>query len=206
MSSNFPEKPINLAQVVQGLKDKTLDPKALSPEMREQCIGYFFIHHMSNMQIAQILQISDRTVRRRIKEIKRKWGEEVDDGFVMREVGQMLKKSEFYNMRIFREAQTPGIMPTDRARISYLAWKIDLEKADFLRKMGLLSGKRFLNKVEEINKKEGREEIVGDMSLVRQKEFVELLLNDINRDIETEKTGEKNWKPPKDLCGEPSDE
>jgi DNA-binding Lrp family transcriptional regulator len=190
MSSEFLPKSINLIQAIKGLKEGTLDPIVLSVEMRDQCIGYFNLRHVPKSQIASLLKISARTVRRRIKEVKKKWGADIDEEFVLREIGLMLKRKEFYSMLIFKEIQAPGIAPMDKIKAIYLLWKIEAEKNEQLRRIGIINVKKLTSEIDKGNKKDEREELFGNMPLEVQKETLAVWAHCVDEDLAKKKRRE----------------
>ena len=61
-----------ILNVIQRIKDRTIEPKTLDKETRHGCIEVLIGEGYTQAQIAQILKCSDKTIHRDCKEIRKK--------------------------------------------------------------------------------------------------------------------------------------
>ena len=89
-----PEPP-PLLTLIQRIKDGQVDPVTLDHETKVQCTELFRLEGQTIYQIAQILKISDRQVKRYNREIKNRNAVVPDQNFTNKYIGNMIHRAEY---------------------------------------------------------------------------------------------------------------
>jgi len=125
-------------KILQGIKTGSLDAKSLSKEERQACVEVLMLEGYEVASIAQLLDRSEKTIKRDKQEIWQKNSQKPTSDFIMREVAEMIGKgkvSQAHLMRLARSKDTPAKERIDAERN---AWQVGKEISERLQSLGFL--------------------------------------------------------------------
>ena len=158
-------KEIPILTLLQQIKSESTDPRGMDKDLREQVVEVLFLEGTSPSQIAQLLKVSDKTVRRDIVAIKKRNALSPSVDLARRLIGDLLLRSESHRASLMRLSRGRGGSVGERSQAEYLAWKITEELAKLLQTMGYLPQKPkqvvgdFMHHVNDQNKEKSFEEL-----------------------------------------------
>ena len=113
LRSKNKSEPKNLLDLIAAIKQGSLDPSSLASEQRRDIVQHLGIEGFSAPEIAKILNVTDRTIRRDRDEIRKRCALEHDPEFVNKVAGHYLAEAEAGRSKIRRIARerdvTPGV-------------------------------------------------------------------------------------------------
>lgn len=130
------DKPI--INLIQQLKDKTCDPSTIPKDQRQEIVRVLRLEGYSISHIAQILDVSEKTVQRDIIEIRAKNTQSPSIEFVKQYIGDLLISAETYETKLMGLARDTEGSIGERAQAQFLAWRVRKEKTELLQSLGYL--------------------------------------------------------------------
>lgn len=128
------EKPI--LSTIQDIKSGVIDPKKLDKDIRRQIVEALLFEGYNIPQIAQVLNRSEKTIRRDIALIRNNNALSPSLDLVKQLIGDLQLKSEVHWTTLMRMAKTTGGAAGMQG--VYLAWKVFEEKMKLLQSLGYL--------------------------------------------------------------------
>jgi transposase-like protein len=132
------EEPESVLAVLQKVKAGEVDPRNLSAESRQACVEHMSVEGYATAEMAQVLRVTERTVRRDRQAIRKAHAVQPGDEFVKETVGALVAHAEMAIDRIRRQARSRELSPMERVHAERLAWRIRDELAERLQKLGYL--------------------------------------------------------------------
>lgn len=130
------DKPI--LNLIQQLKDKTRDPSTLTQDQRQQVVEVLRLEGYSLSQIAQIVDVCEKTIKRDIGQIRARNSLSPSVEFVKQYVGDLLTRADTHQTRLMRLARDADGSVSERAQAEYLSWRVAREKTEMLQSLGYL--------------------------------------------------------------------
>ncbi len=130
------DKPI--LTLIQQINSGEVNPKDLRPEVRQQVVEVLMLEGYSEPQLAQILQVCDRTIKRDIKVICDHNGLSPDSELIKKSVGNFVMKSEVHRSFLMRIARSREGTVGERSLAEFYAWKVETDKIKTLQTLGFL--------------------------------------------------------------------
>ena len=130
------DKPV--LTIVQRLKDGSLSPAALTKDQRQQCVGVLLLEGYSPSQIAQLIDRSEKTVKRDIADIGQRNALNPSPDLARQLIGSFLMKVEAHQTRLMRLARGTDGSVGERAQAELSAWKVLKESTELLQSLGYL--------------------------------------------------------------------
>ncbi len=130
------EQPV--LSLIQQIKDGTVKPSTLNKEHRQQCVEVLLLEGYSVSQIAQVVDRSEKTIRRDLAEVRVRNALAPNPELAKQLVGNLLMKSEVHQAALMRLARAKDGAVAERAHAEYLAWKIVKETTEILQSLGYL--------------------------------------------------------------------
>lgn len=125
--------------LIQKIKSGEVDPKTLPAEDRQACLNALKLSEgLSDFQIAQFLQCSEKTIYRDRKEVKKRNSLNPSLEFVGEWMGELIAKAEIHASHIMRLARSGGGSLSEKAQAEFLAWRVWKELMDKLQSSGYL--------------------------------------------------------------------
>ena len=139
---NIPEKynkeDVPTYKILQGIKTGSLDAKNLLKEERQACVEMLALEGHQVSAIAQLLDRSEKTIKRDLKEIWQKNSQMPTPEFVLREIAEMIEKGKVHQAHLMRIARSKDTLPKEKIEAERNAWKIGKEIAERLQSLGFL--------------------------------------------------------------------
>lgn len=123
---------------LQRIKDGLLDPKTLSKEDRLPYIEVLFSEEYTEMQIAEIMKVSEKTIQRDIKDIREKNSLSPDVIQAKQIIGDFFKKALLHHGRLVRLSREKGTSDENKIQAEFLAWRILKEMIAAMQSLGYL--------------------------------------------------------------------
>ena len=127
-----------LLRIVQSLKDGSLSGKALEKEIRQEVVDFLRLEGTSVAGIAQVLGVSDRTVKRDTEEAKKRNGLKINPAFVGEMAGELLRKAGQHWQALKSIARSQSSTTDQKIMAEKMAWEVELGLCRELREMGYL--------------------------------------------------------------------
>jgi len=123
---------------IQAIKDGRLNPKGLSDVERQECVELLSSEGYTQQQIAEVLCISDRTVRRDLTLIEERNALSPDLKLAKRIIGNMFQKATAHHKYLVRLARSSGASVSEKAQSEFLAWRVLKEMVEKMQSLGYL--------------------------------------------------------------------
>ena len=137
------ERSENILSVIQKLRDGLLTGKSLDEETRLECVHTLRLEECTTAQIANILKMSDRTIRRDIIKTKKRNPIIVDEDFEKELLGEMEQKVLSHCSFFSRLSTNKDFPLSDRIQARKNAWEVLLGWAKFLQSVGHISQRQY---------------------------------------------------------------
>ena len=115
---------ISVHEMLGQIKAGQIDPKAMTSINRQLCVEALILEGYQNASVAQVLKISDRTVRRDIQEIKRKNALEPSVDLAKQMIGQFFQKAMNHHAYLTRLARSQKATVAEKTLAETVAWKV----------------------------------------------------------------------------------
>jgi len=130
------EKPI--LSLLQNIQSGAVDPRDISKDLRQQIVEVLLLEGTMVPQIAQILKVSDKTIRRDIADIKERNALTPSLELAKQTIGDLKMKSEAHRSHLMRLARIQDASVSERSLAEYYAWKVSKELVEKLQSLGYL--------------------------------------------------------------------
>lgn len=127
-----------ILSLIQQINSGEVNPKDLSPELRQQVVEVLTLEGYSVPQIAQIVQVSEKTVRRDLSVIKERNGLSPSVELTRRLVGDLVMKAEAHRSYLMRMARSREGSMAERSLTEFYAWKVQEALIQRLQLLGYL--------------------------------------------------------------------
>jgi len=125
--------------VLQKIKSGEASPKTLLTEERKACSNILKLFEgYSDVQTAQLLQCSEKTVYRDRMEARKNNSLNPSIEFVGEWIGEIIRKAEIHASYLMRLARSNEGSVSERAQAEFLSWRIRKELTDKLQSAGYL--------------------------------------------------------------------
>lgn len=131
-------KEIPILTLLQQIKSGSTDPRGMDKDLRQQVEEVLLLEGTSPPQIAQILKVSDKTIRRDIAAIKERNALTPSLELAKKLIGNLIMKAETHRSFLMRLARSREGSIGEKAQAEYLAWKTTDEFMKLLQTMGYL--------------------------------------------------------------------
>ena len=177
----------NILSVIQKLKDGLLTGKSLDEETRLECVHTLRLEEYTVAQIAQILKMSTRNIKRDIKKLKECNSLVVDENFEKEFLGEMEQKVLSHCSYFTRLSTAKDVPPADRIQARRSAWEVVLGWAKLLQSVGHISQRQYSigadvhHHLDSINEKD-----ILDIKIVAEQTGLTENLNKLLKDASKE--------------------
>lgn len=128
-------------KILQAIKAGSLDAKSLSKEERQACVEVLILEGYEVASIAQLLDRSEKTIKRDKQEIWQRNSQMPTPEFVLREITEMINKGKVHQSYLMRLARSKDTPPKERIEAERSAWQVGNEIAERLQTLGFLPTK-----------------------------------------------------------------
>jgi|GEM_PF-583952 len=129
---------IPVLTILQKLKARLIAPESLGKEDRQRCIEALLGEGYTIVQIAQLLNKCERTIRRDLDVIRKNNALSPDLELVKKIVGDMVQKAGTHRAHLMRIARADSSSAGEKAQAEFLSWRIEREMIDKLQTLGYL--------------------------------------------------------------------
>lgn len=133
----MPEE-LSILTALQRIKDGLLDPKTFSKEDRQPYVEVLLSEEYTEMHIAEILKVSDKTIQRDIKDIREKNSFSPGVTQAKQIIGDFFKKAMLHHGRLVRLSRDKGTSDENKIQAEFLAWRILKEMIAAMQSLGYL--------------------------------------------------------------------
>lgn len=136
LSQNPEEQPI--LTIIQRIKDNLLDPKLLSKEQRQQCVEVFSAEGLTEVTIAQILNVSTKTISRDLQAIRERNALTPNVDLAKQIIGEYAHKMRIHHAYQMRLARSKEASVSEKIQSEYYASIILNQFIERLQSLGYL--------------------------------------------------------------------
>lgn len=130
------EKPV--LSIIQEVKAGSLNPKTLFREERQRCVEVLTAEGLTESAIAQVFELSDRTIRRDLADIRQKNSLSPNIDFAKQFVGDLFTKAKNHHGYLMRLARSATATVGEKVGAELAAWKVLKEVIEKLQTLGYL--------------------------------------------------------------------
>ena len=130
------DKPI--LSLLQEIKSGQIDPRDINKDLRQQAIETLLLEGMNISQIAQVLGVSDKTIRRDIAVIKERNALNPSLDLAKQLIGDLKMKAEAHRSHLMRLARSPNAKVGEKCLAEFYAWKVSVELIGKLQSLAYL--------------------------------------------------------------------
>lgn len=125
-------------EILQGIKTGTTNPALLLPKQRRRLVSLLIAEGQSTAEIAHLLKVSDRTIERDKKKIRKKNAIVKDPKLVEQMAGKLLFEAETALQKIRKYERDKQASPATRIDAEHKCFQIVNDLAERLQSMGYL--------------------------------------------------------------------
>lgn len=135
-NKNKEESPV--FKIIQEIKDGKREAKDLSKEQRQECVDSLDLQGYNISQIAQVLDRSEKTIRRDLQDVKTRRSVKPSLELATQIVGNMIAKLEACQSHLVRLANSKEGSLQEKSQAIFYAGKMMLELTEKLQSLGYL--------------------------------------------------------------------
>lgn len=125
-------------KILKQIKDGVLQAKELPKEARQDCVEVLTLEGYSVPSIAQLLDRSEKTVKRDLEEIWQRNSKRPTPEIVLQLIAEMVGKSESQQAHLMRVARSNEGSVQERINAERLAWEIKNQTVERLQSLGYM--------------------------------------------------------------------
>jgi hypothetical protein len=127
-----------IIDIVERINAGTLDPKILDKPERQECVELLYSHGYGVPQMAKILRCCNRTIRRDIRDIRRRNALSPSVDFSKEIAGWIYQAAENTFQRMNRMVVNGSMPDRDRGKLMFLYWRGHVDVVNVMLKLGYL--------------------------------------------------------------------
>lgn len=135
-NKNKEESPV--FKIIQEIKEGKREAKDLSAEQRQECVDSLDLQGYNVSQIAQVLNRSEKTIRRDLKDVRARRSVKPSLELATQIVGNMIAKLEACQSYLMRLANSKEGSLQEKSQAIFYAGKMMLELVEKLQSLGYL--------------------------------------------------------------------
>jgi len=128
----------SILSIIQDIKDGAINPKTLTKEDRQRCVEFLIGEGYTEVQIAQILTRSEKTIGRDLVDLRARNALTPNIELAKQIVGDMFQKAMAHHKYLMRLARSPEASHSEKAQSEFLAWKVLKEVVEKMQTLGYL--------------------------------------------------------------------
>jgi len=128
----------SVLDLIRGIRSGDAAPGGLDKDSRRACVEHLTVEGYSAVEIAEILRVTDRTVRRDREAIRAAHAVQQDPRLVEEMVGRLVQRADTAVERISRAVRGKEVKPVDRIEAELACWRILRELVESLQRLGYL--------------------------------------------------------------------
>lgn len=132
------DQDVPLLSLIQKIKDGSVDPRSITKDQRLQCVLILWSEGYNESSIAQVLNRSEKTIRRDLSDIRSQNALSPDPNLARELVGEMLQKARAHQSRLLRISSNKENKAFERIQAEYAAWRIERELIERMQSLGYM--------------------------------------------------------------------
>ena len=136
-NQDLPEEK-SVLSLIQEINDGMLNPKTLTQELRQDCVEALLFEGYTEIQIAQILQRSEKTIYRDVQAIRERNSLVPNIKFITQFIGSLVKKGLAHHDYLVRLSNGNSVSDADKIHARTAAWNILNELSERLQTIAYL--------------------------------------------------------------------
>lgn len=133
-----PEASRSVLGLIRDIQAGRVAPGGLDKDSRRACVEHLIAEGYGVVEIAEILKVADRTIRRDRASIRAAHAVERGPGLVKEMVGNLVREADVAVSRIRRAVRGKEVRAADRTEAERACWAITRELVETLQKLGYL--------------------------------------------------------------------
>jgi len=146
VTNNDPSK-MSIFELVKQLEKKMITPESLSKNVLRKCADIYKGRGYSNTQIAEILEVDEKTVQRYIKQQREENSLTIGQDFQKNIVGEIIRNWKTQYQRLLKLSYSDDLVPNEIMKAIYFAHQVEKDGVELLERLGYLRKE----KVPEVN-------------------------------------------------------
>lgn len=144
----YPDKK-SIFDLVKDLEKKAVKPSSLSREALRKCADVYKGRGYSNTQIAEILEVDEKTVQRYIKQQREENSLTIGKNFQKNIVGEIIRNWKTQYQRLLKLSYSDDLTPNEIMKAIYLAHQVEKDGVALLERLGYLTKEVFAPEYQE---------------------------------------------------------
>jgi hypothetical protein len=125
-------------QILKQIRDGVIDGKKLDQEIRQDCVQHlWYVEGRSVAEIAQILNVSDKTIRRDQDQIRKRNANKPSADYTIEVFGELLQKAKSAHENMMRLSRSPEASVQEKAQAGFYAWKMIQQQIEIAQSLGV---------------------------------------------------------------------
>ncbi len=162
----------SILELAKQLENKTINPTGQRKGDLKKCADLFKSRGYSNTDIAEILDVDEKTVQRYIKDQREENALAISSNFQKQIVGEIVRDWHKQYYRLLRLSYSEGMTANEVMKAIYLAHQVEKDGIELLERLGYLS------------KSVGMDDIKGALAREEKEEQVRKELEPLNQALE----------------------
>ena len=138
VSEKVNKEEVPVYKILKQIKEGMLQAKELSKEVRQECVEVLILEGYSASSIAQLLDRSEKTIKRDLDDIWRRNSKRPTPEIALQLIAELISKSKSKSEHLMRLARSNEGELQERINAEHLAWQIENETAQRLQSLGYL--------------------------------------------------------------------
>jgi len=139
-SEDHQEKPV--AKILKEIADGLIKGDELSTDIRQECVEHMWLTQgYSVMDMASILNVSERTIKRDKNDIKKRNAQKPSADYALETIGELMQKATAAHEHLMRLSRSKEGSFQDKHLAGYSVGKLIMEQGKILQRMGYLPQK-----------------------------------------------------------------
>ncbi len=139
-SENHDEKPV--LKILRDIQEGIIKGEELSADIRQDCVEHMWISMGYQVEeIAGILNVSGRTIKRDKTEIKKRNAQKPSADYALETIGELIQKATVAHEHMMKLARSEDGSLQEKAQAGYYVGKLIMLQVKSLQSMGLLPEK-----------------------------------------------------------------
>jgi len=146
-----PDK-MSIFELVKQLEKGIVKPGSINKEILKKCADVYKGRGYSNSQIAEILEVDQKTVQRYIKQQREENNLVITEGFQKKIIGQVVKNWQTQYQRLLKLSYSDNLTPNEIMKAIYLAHQVEKDGVELLERLGYLRKEKISEEKNEPDK------------------------------------------------------
>lgn len=137
---NHQEKPV--AKILREIGEGLIKGEELPVDIRQECVEHMWLTQgYSVMDIASVLNVSERTIKRDKNEIKKRNAQKPSADYALETIGELMHKATAAHEHLIRLSRSKEGSLQEKSLAGYSVGKLIMEQVKILQSMGYLPAK-----------------------------------------------------------------